>query len=205
MAEKLNTKVKTGEVRLSYTHLFEPFAFQEDQKAKYSATLIIPKSDTKTLNDLKTAYDNAFENTINEKGNSFAKAKTTAPFVRVAGGNYGLLIDPENDPELSNRPEYKDCYLMNVKTDTAPGVLAIERGKGRLTKENGGEDVVYSGCYAKVTLNVYPFFKPVAGISAGLNNVLKTRDGERFGGAAPAESDFADELAEIEASLADLI
>ena len=32
------------------------------------------------------------------------------------------------------------------------------------------------------------------GVAAGLNNVLKTKDGEYLGGRASAQSDFGDEL-----------
>lgn len=195
------TKVKTGEVRLSYAHLFEPFSFDESQEKKYSVSLIIPKSDTKTIGALKSAYKTALEQGVEKKGKAFAKAEKNAPFIRVPGGQYGLLIDGDNEDD----PNYKDSYVLPIKSKTAPGVLSLDTGTTRLTKENGGEDKVYSGCYAKVSLNVYGFNTPVPGISAGLNNVLKTRDGERFGGAAPAEDDFADELKEIEDNLADLI
>ena len=83
---------------------------------------------------------------------------------------------------------------MNLKSDKAPQVLARETGRKRLTKEDGGEDIVYSGCFGKVTFNVYPYQNVATGISAGLNNVLKTRDGDRFGGWVSAEDDFADDL-----------
>ena len=43
------TKVVTGKCRLSYVHVFEPHAHEADQKAKYSVSLLIPKSDKKTI------------------------------------------------------------------------------------------------------------------------------------------------------------
>ncbi|HCU9050559.1 TPA: DUF2815 family protein, partial [Staphylococcus aureus] len=49
-AKVLNkTKVITGKVRASYAHIFEPHSMQEGQEAKYSISLIIPKSDTSTI------------------------------------------------------------------------------------------------------------------------------------------------------------
>ncbi len=197
----LDTKVKTGEVRLSYAHIFEKFSFSEDQKKKFSVSLLIPKTDTDTIQALKNAYKNAIENGKEKFGAAFSKAEKNAPFVRVAGGNYGLLIDGDESDDVNA----KGCYILPLKSDSAPGVLSTATGAKKWTKENGGADEVYSGCYAKVTLNVFGFNKPLAGISAGLNNILKTRDGERFGGAAPAEDDFAEELAEIEKNLDDLI
>jgi hypothetical protein len=49
----------------------------------------------------------------------------------------------------------------------------------------------YSGCYALASVNAFFYNqKGNKGISFGLNNVQKTRDGEHLGGRASAESDF---------------
>ena len=57
------------------------------------------------------------------------------------------------------------------------------------------QELVYSGCYGKVTLNLYPYSKAGnTGIGVGLNNVLKTRDGDNLGGRVSGEVDFADEF-----------
>ncbi|HCU9050557.1 TPA: DUF2815 family protein, partial [Staphylococcus aureus] len=49
-AKVLNkTKVITGKVRASYANIFKPRSMQEGQEAKYSISLIIPKSDTSTI------------------------------------------------------------------------------------------------------------------------------------------------------------
>ena len=59
MANKTNsTKVVTGVVRLSYEHVWEP-ASVNGSNPKYSVSLIIPKSDTKTLAAINQAIDNA--------------------------------------------------------------------------------------------------------------------------------------------------
>ena len=47
------------ETRLSYPHLFEPHAPVEGADPKYSATLLIPKSDDQTVAALKTAAKTA--------------------------------------------------------------------------------------------------------------------------------------------------
>ena len=46
--QKSNTKVVTGIVRLSYEHVWEPASIN-GSNPKYSVSLIIPKSDTKTI------------------------------------------------------------------------------------------------------------------------------------------------------------
>ena len=191
----LNTRVKTEEVRLSFVHVFEPASFGNDPSnpAKYSVAVIIEKTDKKTLGRIKAAYEAAKQEGIERYGNSFASK--ASPLIRPIGSNYGLLKDADQYEELAADPNYAGCYVMNLKSERAPQVLARETGKKLLTTENGGEEVVYSGCYGKVTFNIYPYSnKSHTGISAGLGNVLKTRDGERFGGFKSGLDDFADDF-----------
>ena len=49
MSSRNGTKVITGEVRFSYLHVFEPYAAEVGQKAKYSVALLIPKKDKQTI------------------------------------------------------------------------------------------------------------------------------------------------------------
>ena len=55
---ELNTKVITGKVRFSYANVWEPKSINES-KPKYSISLLIPKSDEKTLKDIRQAIENA--------------------------------------------------------------------------------------------------------------------------------------------------
>ena len=52
------TKVITGIVRLSYANVWEPKSINGG-KEKYSVSVIIPKSDTKTLEAIEKAVDAA--------------------------------------------------------------------------------------------------------------------------------------------------
>ena len=52
-AKRTGTKVTTGKVRLSYSHIFEPHAMNDGQEAKYSVSVIIPKTDKETLKAIK--------------------------------------------------------------------------------------------------------------------------------------------------------
>lgn len=194
-----NTRVKTGEVRFSYCHIFEPYAFDETQEAKYSLSILIDKQDKTTITAIQNAYNAAVEQGKEKYGKSFeSKALSKCPMIRPVGSNYGLLKDADADPDTSGDPNLAGHYIMNLKTNRAPQVLARETGRQKITKENGGEDIVYSGCYGKVTLSVYPYNNISTGISASLNNVLKTRDGDKFSGMKSAEDDFADDLSSDE-------
>ena len=50
---------------------------------------------------------------------------------------------------------------------------------------------VYSGCYARVSISIYPFNSSGnRGIACGLGNIQKIADGESLGGRTRAEDDF---------------
>ena len=51
------TNVTTGEARLSYVHLFKPYAHNQGDKERFSCTILVPKSDTAT----KARIDAAIE------------------------------------------------------------------------------------------------------------------------------------------------
>lgn len=60
MATNNPTRVVTREVRLSYANIFEAKSIQGG-KPKYNVSLIIPKSDTDTLNRIERAIDAAID------------------------------------------------------------------------------------------------------------------------------------------------
>ena len=63
MYQNIPTKVLTGEVRLSYAHLSEPYANpnQPNSEPKYSVMLLIPKTDAATKADIDSAIRAAYE------------------------------------------------------------------------------------------------------------------------------------------------
>ena len=72
MAKYINpAKVVTGVCRFSYANLWEAKAMDENSKPKYSVSLIIPKSDTKTIEKIRAAIQAAYEEGQGKlKGNS---------------------------------------------------------------------------------------------------------------------------------------
>jgi hypothetical protein len=172
-----DTKVITGEVRLSYAHLFKPFSNNPDQEAQYSCVLLIPKKDKKTLAAIRAAQQAALE-----QGKS-SKFGGTIP------KNWqNTLKDGDEDADLERNPEYENHWYMSVKSKTAPGVV------DRRLQEIIDSTEVYSGCYAKVSINAFPYsVSGNKGVSFGLNHVQKLRDGDFLGGRSKAEDDFDDE------------
>jgi hypothetical protein len=169
-AKRTGTKVTTGKVRLSYAHLFEPHAI-EGNEPKYSVSVIIPKSDTETLKAIKEAVNEAKEQGKGKFGGKIpANLKTPLR---------------DGDAERPDDEAYKNCFFLNASSKNKPGVV----DKNVQPVLDATE--VYSGCYARLTLNFYPFSASGnKGIAAGLGNVQKLEDGEPLGGFTRAEDDF---------------
>lgn len=167
------TKVITGKVRLSYVHLFEPQAVGDSGNEKYSASLIIPKTDTATLDKVKNAIKEA------------VAVGKTSKFDGKVPANLKLPLR-DGDEERSEDEAYADAMFMNATANTKPGVIDL----ARKVIENPEE--LYSGCYAVVSINFYAYNRNGnKGIACGLNNVMKIADGEPLGGRINAVDDFA--------------
>lgn len=170
-----STKVVTGKVRLSYAHLFEPKSINGSEP-KYSTAILIPKSDEDTIKKIRNAQKAAAE-AGKEKFNGKVPANLAT-----------TLRDGDEEQDTVANPEYANHYYMNVSSRTRPQV--VDRDLNPIL--DAGE--VYSGCYARVSLNFFAYNTAGnKGISAGLNNVQKIADGEPLGGVGTsAESDFGD-------------
>lgn len=181
MYQNIPTKCLTGEVRLSYAHLSQPYVNprQPGAEAKYTVTLLIPKSDQATFNDLSAAFNAAADAAVSAKWGG-VRPPVIAPVihdgdgVRTDGTPYG--------------PECKGCWVLTASTKQRPQVVGIDNINCELAPQD-----VYSGMYARVTVNFFGFNTAgKKGVGCGLGNVLKTRDGEPLGGGASAQADFAD-------------
>lgn len=176
MANKNNsTKVVTGIVRLSYANVWEPTSIN-GSNPKYSVSLIIPKSDTKTLTDINAAIDAAIEQGVGKFGGK--KPNKAALKLPLRDG------DTERDDEA-----YKNSYFVNANSTTAPQI--VDRAVNPIIDRSE----VYSGCYARVSINFYAFnSNGNRGIACGLGNIQKVRDGEPLGGKSSAADDFATDV-----------
>lgn len=174
-AKNIGTKVITDKVRASYAHIFEPHSMQEGQDAKYSVSLIIPKSDTSTIQAVEKAIEEAKETGKSNKFGGKIPANLKTPL-------------RDGDIEREDDPNYQDAYFLNASSKQAPGI--IDQNKIRLTDPG----TVVSGDYIRASLNFYAFnTNGNKGIAVGLNNIQLVEKGEPLGGASAAEDDF-DEL-----------
>ena len=172
-----STKVVTGEVRLSYVHLFEKYSNIEGQEPKYSVVILVPKTDKATIRKIQAAQQAALEQ---GKSSKFG-GKIPKPWKNT-------FRDGDEEKDTEESPEYAGHMFMTVSTNRKPAV--VDRAREPIEDQ----DEVYSGCYARVSLNAYPFSASGnKGVSFGLQNVQKLRDGEPLGSVSRVEDDF-DEL-----------
>ncbi len=171
------TYLKLSNVRLSYAHVWEPASIGNEANStpKYSASIIIPKSNKKALADFEKAVKAAIEEGKHKKFNG-----KTPPL--------GALKLPLRDGDVE-RPDdeaYAGCMFFNASSKNRPQIVdqnvqpVMDRAE------------VYSGCYVNISVNLYAFnTNGNRGVAAGLGNIQKLRDGEPLGGVAlRAEDEF---------------
>ena len=170
-------KVITGVCRLSYANIWQAKSINGGAP-KYSASVLIPKSDAKTVAKVKAAIQAAYEEGEGKlKGNG-----KTAP-------SLASLKTPlrDGDTERPDDEAYAGHWFINANSNTAPGVVDANREPIYDTSE------IYSGVYARVSLSFYAFnSNGNRGIACALQNIQKVRDGEALGGKSKAEDDFND-------------
>ena len=174
----MKTKVITGIVRLSYANVWEPKSVNGG-KEKYSVSIIIPKEDNKTMDEIKKAIDAAIEEGKGKFGGKIP--------------NKASLKIPLRDGDI-DRPDdeaYKNSYFINANSLTPPQVVDKD------VKPILEHSEIYSGVYARVSINFYAFNSSGnKGIACGLGNIQKIRDGEPLGGRTNAEDEFTTEADE---------
>lgn len=173
--EKNLTKVITGAVRLSYANVWEPKSINGGEE-KYSASLIIPKSDAKTVVAINNAIDAAIQAGIGKFGGKIP--------------NKGTLKLPLRDGDVERDDEaYKNSWFVNANSKTPPQI--VDRDCNSILDKSE----VYSGCYARVSISFYAFnSNGNRGVACGLGNIQKIRDGEPLGAHSSAAVDFATEV-----------
>ncbi len=173
------TKVVTGkDTRWSYCNVWEPKSINGGTP-KYSVSLIIPKTDTVTVEKVKAAIKAAYnEGQSKLKGNGKSVPALTAIKTPLRDG----------DLERPDDPAYANSYFVNANSTTAPGIVdaacqpIIDRSE------------VYSGVYGRASINFYAFNSGGnRGIAVGLNNLQALKRGDPLGGKSRAEDDFSDD------------
>lgn len=182
MSNQVNsTKVITGKVRFCYVNVFEPTAMNEGDTPKYNICILIPKSDTATIDKIKKAIEAAKE---------AGKAKLADKNGRIPANLKLPLRD--GDEERPDDPAFEGHYFINANSMRQPSI--VDRSLNPIMSR----DEFYSGCYGRASINFYAFNVSSKGIAAGLNNLQKLEDGEMLAGGSTAEEDFGGENAMVD-------
>lgn len=185
MYQNLPNKTLTGEVRLSYVHLIEPYVSsnQPNGEPKYQVTLLIPKSDTVTKADIDSSIAAAVQTAVDKTWKGVRPPIIPTPIhdgdgVRQDGTPYG--------------PECKGMWVMTASRQAKDGRPFLTEISNLRVEALPTE--FYSGMYARCTVHFFGFNRAgKKGIGCALDGVVKLRDGESLGGSVKPtyESEFA--------------
>lgn len=166
-----NTNVILTNVRLSFLRVFQP-----NKDGKYTATVLIPKADKRNYE----AACNAAEAAKAAGAAKFGAAWPKRPKVTLYDGDDVQPSGKEWGPECAGH------WVLRTSSKNQPEVV------DRRCQPILNASEVYSGMYANIDLNFFPYSgDSSAGVACGLNNIQKVRDGEPLSGRASAKSVFS--------------
>lgn len=151
------SKLKLGNVRLSFPSLFRTGTFGGKPTGKYEATFILDKVEHK---DLIAQIKQQIESLC-------AESKIKVPADKLC----------LRDGDESDRPEMAGKYSIKASTKKRP--LVIDRNKSPITED---DNVIYAGCYVNAIVSLWSQNNQWGKrINAQLDGVQFVRDGEPFG------------------------
>lgn len=181
MTNQSNQDVVTGKVRLSYVHLFTPYASQQGGEAKYSTTILVPKTDIATKQRIDAAINAAIQDGVSSRWNGVRPPVLAIPVYDGDG------VRPSDGMPFGD--ECRGHWVFTASSKQAPEMVDISMQRILNQTE------IYSGIYARVSVRFFPYASNgKKGIGCGLGPVQKLEDGEPLGGRVSAASAFGDNL-----------
>ena len=140
-------------------------------KQNYSLVALISKEDEQTVSLIRSTIESVRQQSVSKYGNAILSSSRT-PL------HDGDIEKPEN-------PIFKNCYYLNAKCKEAPQI--VDQNVQPITDPN----LVYSGCFANISLIFYPFNYGVnKGIGVWLGNIQLVKSGGRIVSRITAQEDF---------------
>lgn len=171
MANISKARVVLSTHQVSFPHLGEPYASIPGAKEKYSATILIDKADTKELEVIREAYNQAIENGI----------------TKVFGGKRPTNVrEILKDGDATDRDEFKGKFLLSVSSVNQPDCI-----DANLNPIDG--KTIVGGDFIRVSCNFVAYnVGGSKGVSCYLQNVqLVEKARTPFSSKKTAKSDFA--------------
>lgn len=160
--------VLTPEFRVSFPDVFTPNTFGGGDP-KYQLTMLVPKEDKAFIDKLKGLVGAAIKE---QWPNKDKRPELQLPF---------------QDGDSKEYDGYEGHIAVRTSSKYRPGIVNARRD------EIIDESEFYGGCYARAQINAYTWeFGGKSGVSFGLQNVQKLRDGDPFGNRANAAAAFDD-------------
>lgn len=171
--------ITTGEVRLSYCNLFQPRAQQTGADPKYSVTVLVPKTDSRTKADIDKAIKAAIEAGVSKCWNG---VRPPMPALCVHDGDG---TRPSDGMPFGDECKGHWVFTASAKADRPPFVVDANVQPIISATE------VYSGMYGRVNVSFFAYANSgKKGIGCGLNGVQKLRDGDPLASRVTAEEAF---------------
>lgn len=198
MANNTNIEIKLKDVRLSFDNLFEPQVQKSEKTGEddisYNCVFLLDKE--RHADQIKLVTDAMVEA---REARWPGIGKKIPPERRCMRD--GEPLDDETNTREPLYDGYENSMYISAKrkvkkiTDPCPVQLigprkevdpqTAERRFKQLTKDNGGPDLIYGGCYVNAIIRIYAYDGSKDGnpdrINASLEVVQHKRDGERFG------------------------
>lgn len=192
MAFKSTGTIVTPEFRLDFPSVFEPKKKNKPEDADvYSITMIFePKED---FTDLKRIVQEAIELAWGNNPPSYVK-KPLRKGVQKSEKH-------PNGYDLSKYPQYEGKIITTASSYiTPPGVVDAS------VNDILDKKAIYSGCYCKAEINAYGYDnKGGEGITFGLSNLQKLRDGQVLSGLRSNPKDVFEKFTPPEGENDDLL
>lgn len=170
-------KVQLKNVRLAFCNIFVPTTVNGEGEPAYNVACLF---------DRKSPNAALMEEAIL----ATAKAKWPTDYKELLPQlkkKDKVCLKDGDDKEYDG---YAGNFYVPTRSDTRPTVL--DRDKTPLTKDDGKP---YSGCYANVVIEVWAQDNKYGKrINAQLKGVQFVKDGDAFGGSAPASADDFEEV-----------
>ena len=155
-------------VRLTFTYL-------PDEDGVYRTSVLIPKTDKAMVAQINEAI---------EEAKAYGKG---AKWGGKIPHKLKISFQDGDDTDLDKYPENEGHWLLNARSKRKIGLVDIDRQPILDPAE------IYSGCWAFVSVTSFAYDNESKGVGFFLNNIMKARDGDRFGASASSpDEDFAD-------------
>lgn len=163
----------TVNCRLSYLYVFKPRSSRLGGDEKFSATILVPKTDLAAKAAIDAAINAAIDVGVASKWNGVRPPQPAIPIhdgdgVRQDGTAFG--------------PECKGHWVFTASANVEYPPQIVDLNHQPILDQTR----VYSGMYGAAAVRFYAYqYAGKKGIGCGLDGIMKTRDGEALGASRP--------------------